>query len=113
MGDDVPLLERVGRVVTERATHDDATHILANLQEGAQCRVLQRLQIVIQIGLAVVTTIGDVRQEEVDLFVGDDVADALRTVQAAEGQADHFVVCHCGAAAVASIDGGINLDAQA
>ena len=64
-------------------------------------------------GLAVVMAVLDVLQEEIDFLDGDDVADVLGAAQAAEGEADHLVAGQRGAAAVAGVDGGVDLDAQA
>ena len=55
----------------------------------------------------------DVPQEQVNFLGGNDVTDVLRVAEMAERQADHFVAGDGRAAAVARVDGGINLDPQA
>ena len=55
--------------------------------------------------------VGDVLEEQVHFLVGNDVTDVLRLIQVAEGKADHLVAGNGGAAAVAGIDGRIDLDA--
>ncbi len=87
---------------------------LVQLEECAQRRIFQRLQLIVHGGLAVVVTVRDVLQEQIDFFVGDDVADVLRVAaQLAEGEAYHFVAGDRRAAAVAGVDGGIDLNTQA
>ncbi len=58
-------------------------------------------------------TVGDVLQKQFHFLIGNNVTDALRVIQVAEGQPDHFVPDHRRAAAVAGIDHRIDLDAQA
>jgi len=53
-----------------------------------------------------------VAQEQLDFLVGDDVADVLRIEHAGKGQADHLFARNHGAAAIARVDGRIDLDAQ-
>ena len=57
--------------------------------------------------------VGDVLQEQLDFLVRDDVADVLHIGCGGERQADHLVAGQNGAAAVARVDCGIDLDAQA
>ncbi len=63
--------------------------------------------------LAVVAAIGDVLEEEFNLLARDDVADVVATAEAAERESDHLVVVDGGAAAVARVDRGVDLDPQA
>ncbi len=64
-------------------------------------------------GLAVVMAVGDVLEEQVDLLAGDDIADVVGLRELAEDHADHLAIDQRGAAAVARVDGGVNLDADA
>ena len=75
--------------------------------------IFERLQVVVDAGLAVVVAGLHALEEQLDLLVRDDVADVLGIRQVAEGEADHLVVGDRRAAAVAGVDGGIDLDAQA
>ena len=54
-----------------------------------------------------------VLEKQIDFLVGNDVADVVRGTKMAEREADHFVAHHGGSAAVAGIDGRVNLNAQA
>ena len=113
VGDDIPFLERVVGVRAKRLVHHNTPDAAVQLEKGAQCRVLQRLHLVVYRRLAVVAAIGHVGQEQLDLFIGDDVANVLRVAEAAVGQADHLVTRNGRPAAVAGVDGSVNLDAQA
>src|SRR5580692_5914137 len=92
--------------------YDNAGDRLVELQEGAQRGILQRLQLIEQARLAVVVTVGDILEEDVDFLVGDDVADVLRISEATEGQTDHLVTGDRRSAAVTRVDGRVDLDAQ-
>ena len=112
LGDDIPDPKRVGRVIGVHFAHHHALGIAVQLEKGAQGRIDEGLKFVEVDGLAVVPVIGDVGEEEVDLLVGDDVADVVAATQPGEGQADHAVVDQGGTAAVAGVDGRIDLDPQ-
>ena len=109
----VPFLERVVGGVALGLVDDDAFHGFIQLQERSQRRVFQRLVVVEHGGFAVVFAVGDVREEKLDLLGGNDVADVLRAArELAEGEADHLVADDRRTAAVAGVDGAIDLDAQ-
>src|SRR5262249_56590518 len=91
---------------------DDSLDKLVELEERAQDVVLEGLEFVEQGGLAVVASVGEVLEEQLDLLAGDDVADVLRAPEMREGEPDHLVARHGGSAAVAGIDGGVELDPQ-
>jgi hypothetical protein len=93
--------------------HDHAFDRLVELQIVAQRRILERLQVVVHRRLAVVSAVGDVLQEQIHFFVGNDVADVLRVAaELGEGEADHLVARDRRTAAVAGIDRGVDLDAK-
>src|SRR5262245_25553286 len=56
--------------------------------------------------------ISNVLQEQINFLAGNNVADVFRVAEVAERQADHFVTDDRRAAAVAGVDGGINLNPQ-
>src|ERR1019366_591521 len=96
-----------------RTVNHDAFDRLVQFQVLAQRRVLERLKLVIHRRLAVVGAAGDVFQENIDFFVGDDVSDILRVpAELAEGNADHFVAGYRRPSAIARVDRGVDLDAQ-
>jgi len=55
-------------------------------------------------------TIGDILEEQVDLFHWDDVAYILRCLQMTKRQADYFVVDSRRAAAIPRINSGVDLN---
>ena len=112
-GDDVPGFERVGGSIQVGFADDDAVHRGAEFQEGAEGGVFQGLILVEKGGFTFVMARGDAGEEDVDLLAGDDVPDIIRANQAAERDTDHFVAGNGGTAAVARVDGGVYLDAQA
>ncbi len=110
--DDVPLLERVAGCIIVGLMYDNAGYRFVQLQEAAQRGVLQRLQVIEELELAIVVTIGDVLQEQLDFLIGNDVADILGIAQATEREAYHPVAGDRRSAAVARIDGRVDLDPQ-
>ena len=86
---------------------------LSSLSIVAEGVVLEGLERVVHRGLAVVGAVLDVVQEEVDLLGRDDVADVVGLGELAEDQADDLAVDDRGAAAVAGVDRGVDLDADA
>ena len=64
-------------------------------------------------GLPSYVAVGDILEEQVDLFAGDDVADVVGLGELAEDHADHLAVDQGGAAAVTRVDGGVDLHADA
>src|SRR6185436_17887403 len=93
--------------------NDDSFDGFLQLQEWAQGGSFQCLQFVEHRRLAAIMTVRDVLQKQLDLLAGNNVADVVRAAVSTEGQPDHFIARHRWSSAVAWIDGGINLDAQA
>ncbi len=87
--------------------------LLVEAEEAAQGVVLEGLEWLVHGGLAVVSPVGDVLEEQVDLLAGDDVADVVGLGELAEDEADHLAVDQRRAAAVARVDRGVDLDADA
>ena len=114
-GDDIPLLHadkpdhRLNRACG-RPCHEQPGRSLRNERRAGFSSVCNASNMR---RLAVVMTVGDVLKEQVDLLAGNDVADVVGVIEAAEGQADHLVADHGRPAAVARIDGRVDLDAQA
>ena len=67
--DHVPFLQRIRRRRLDGPVHHHALHALVELQVLAQRRILERLQIVVHGGLAVVVAVGNVLQEQIDFLV--------------------------------------------
>ena len=111
-GDDIPFLQRINRIILVGFMNHHALDVRGQFEERTQSRILQRLQLIIHGGLAVIMTIGDVLKKQLYLLAGNDVANVLGLIQAAERQTDHLVAHRRRTAAVAGIDGRINLDAQ-
>ena len=82
--DHIPLAQRVVGGVVGGMVHDHALHGRTELEERAQRRVLQSLEIVEEAGFAVVGAVGDVLKEQFDLLAGDDVADVFGPTEVAE-----------------------------
>src|SRR5258705_399055 len=57
--------------------------------------------------------VGDILEEQFNLFRWDNVANGIRTTEAIEGQTNHFITDDCWPATAGGADGGINLNAQA
>ena len=81
------------------------------MQKGTECWVLQSLHVIVHGRFAVVVAVGHIVQKKLDLFRRNYVADVLRALQMAKGEADHFIIHHGRAAAVSRIDRRVNLDA--
>ena len=111
--DDVPFLERIAGRIVIGLVYDNAGDRPVELQEVAQRRILQCLQIIEQTRLAVIVTVGDILQEQLDFLVRNDVADVLCIAQATERQTDHLISRDRRSPAVARVDGRVDLDAQA
>ena len=111
--DHIPLLQRVGGISAVGLVDDDALDGFFEFQVGAEGGILQGLEFVEHGGLAVVVAVGDILEKQVYFLAGDDVADVVAAAQAAEGEADHLVAHEGGAAAVAGVDGGVDLDTEA
>ena len=113
LGDHVKRLQgilvigRVGRV------DDHALGFLVQAEKAAQGVVFQGLERFVHGGLAVVSPVGDILEEQVDLLAGDDVADVVGLGELAEDEADHLAVDQGRAAAIARVDRGIDLHSQA
>ncbi len=79
--DHVPFLQRIRRGIVIGLMYDNARHRLVELQEAAQRRILQRLQLVEECRFAVIVTVGNILQEDLDFLIGNDVSDILRIAQ--------------------------------
>ena len=112
-GDHIPLLQRIGGLEDIGFVDDDALDRFVEFEVSTERRVFERLEFVKHRRLTVVFSIGDILEEELHFLTGDDVADVVGTTQAAEGEADHLVADEGGTAAVAGVDGRVDLDTEA
>ena len=96
-----------------RFVDDQSLHGFIEFEELAQRGVFESLVFIEQTWFAIVASVCDVLQKQIDFLRRDNVADVVRLDQAAEGQSDHLVADDSRAAAVAGIDGGIDLNAEA
>src|SRR5260221_3749248 len=108
----VPFFEWIGRLGALWLMHNDSLDRFVEFEKGAQSGVFQGLEFTEYRRFAVIVSVRDVFKKEVDFFRRDDVTDVVRPTEMAERQTDHFAIDHRWAAAVAGIDGRINLDSQ-
>jgi len=66
--------------------YDHASTDLSSLRKVRSAGFSRVCKIVVHRRLAVVVTVSNVLQEQFDLLVGNDVADILRLIEAAEGE---------------------------
>src|SRR3954452_2114838 len=112
--DHIPLLERVGRLRGHRTMHNHPLHRRIEMKKLSQRRILQCLEIVIHRQLAaVLPLVVDAFKKQLYFLAWNDVANVLRRpAESAESETNHLVAYDGWAAAVAGVDGGIDLDAQ-
>ncbi len=113
LGDDVPFLQRIIRVVAVGLGDHDAIHVLGKSKALAQRFVFDRLNQIEDLRFAVVDAVGDIVQEKLDFFDGNQVADVLRVLNQTEHQSNQLSIRYRRAAAVAKVERGVDLDTQA
>ncbi len=112
-GDDVAEFEdSVGAAALDDASDDDSESVISEAVVATHARVLRLEEVGAQRDVLVVAAVFDVFEEALDDGGGDDVAGAVRLQEALEGDADDFVTEEDGTAAVARVDGGVDLDGE-
>ena len=108
---DVPAFERIVGFVAKRLDDEDAG-LFFQAQLGPQGLVLGGRHFFAKLQLAGVISILGGGKQRFDLLGGQQVADVVARRVLAEDQADELTVAHGGSAAIARIQGGVDLDAH-
>src|SRR5271157_3882889 len=110
LGDHVPGLQGIIGLGFGRRVHDHPLRLFVETKKAPKRGVFQGLKRVVYGGLAFALTVGDVFEKKLDLLGRNDVADVVGLGQLAEDQADHLAVDQGRPAAVARVDGRVDLD---